>query len=187
VRRQKAGAVLIGFLSWTRLLSGASVSSQRMSGYSNSVKSRGEDRDGKLHYLYPSERIRWPGACERFRFPVGGLARIKPIELKSHSKSPVSQGVARSGTANGIRIAVQSVSMRPMRKREYRGSSRCLSRRNANIFRHFLFGNNSIVFRASGRSTSPTGISPPLSCLGSGDSPLVHMDRCRIQVDFRSP
>ena len=49
-RRQKVSAVLIGFLSWTRLL-GASVSSERMSRYPNSVKFRGEDRDGKSHYL----------------------------------------------------------------------------------------------------------------------------------------
>jgi hypothetical protein len=43
-------------------------------------------------------------------FPVSELAPIKPIELKSHSRRPVSQGVARSGTAewhpyrNSIRI-----------------------------------------------------------------------------------
>ncbi len=43
--------------------------------------------------------FRWLGICSHSQFHVGELARIKPIELKSHSKSPVSQGVARSGTA----------------------------------------------------------------------------------------
>jgi hypothetical protein len=41
----------------------------------------------------------WLGMCSHWRFHVGELARIKRIELKSHSRSPVSQGVARSGTA----------------------------------------------------------------------------------------
>jgi hypothetical protein len=43
--------------------------------------------------------FRWLGICSHRQIHVGELARIKPIELKSHSKSPVSQGVARSGTA----------------------------------------------------------------------------------------
>src|SRR5580658_1716453 len=43
--------------------------------------------------------FRWLGICSHRQIHVGELARIKPIELKCHSKSPVSQGVARSGTA----------------------------------------------------------------------------------------
>jgi hypothetical protein len=54
-RRQKAGAVLIGISLLDPAALTASVSSQRMRRYSNSVKSRGECQDGKLHYLFPPE------------------------------------------------------------------------------------------------------------------------------------
>jgi hypothetical protein len=46
-RRQKAGAVLIRFLSWTRLLE-ASVSSERMGWNGNSVKFARVDQIGKI-------------------------------------------------------------------------------------------------------------------------------------------
>jgi hypothetical protein len=77
-RRQKANAVLIRFLSWTRLL-GASVSSERMGRNRDSVKFSDEVQFGKFFHfqsfwavqrqekcwiaLYDSRRC-WLDSCE---------------------------------------------------------------------------------------------------------------------------
>ena len=97
-RRQKASAVLIGFLSWTRLLSGIRVERENGSEPELGQMTR-RDQDGKSLYLQSPE---WVPRIERcavtsFCLPVRWL-NLREIELKSQSRSPVSQAVARSGT-----------------------------------------------------------------------------------------
>lgn len=61
-RRQKANAVLIRFLSWTRLL-GASVSSERMGRNRNSVKFPDEVQIGKSFDLQLLQAVQWQEKC----------------------------------------------------------------------------------------------------------------------------
>jgi hypothetical protein len=96
-RRQKAGAVLIRFFSWTRLL-GASVSSLRMGWNLDSVKYSGSNRKRNLLYL---QSFVWVWRSERSAprlNPGATLAQFEEIGLKSQSEGPVLQAVARSGT-----------------------------------------------------------------------------------------
>lgn len=51
------------------------------------------------------------GCAENFCMLAGELARLGCTALESQSESPVSQGAARSGIPNGIRIAVESLPM----------------------------------------------------------------------------
>src|ERR1700727_2268586 len=77
------------------------------------------------------------------------MAPIKTFELKFEPERPVSQGVARLGQRNGVPVAAQSVSMRPMWNRDHRGCSDPLRAGDARIFEHISFRNKPILLCTS--------------------------------------
>jgi len=112
-------------------------------------------------------------------FPVSELAPIKPIELKSHSRRPVSQGVARSGTAewhpyrNSIRINAPNAEPR---------TSWLLQSSTSRERAHILV--RSIRVRASPIRPSPLrhqflAVRSPSSALGDADVLYVLLGLCR--------
>jgi hypothetical protein len=91
------------------------------------------------------------------------------------------------GQRNGIRIAIQSVSMRPMRNREYRGCARPLSTGHTHLLHDVPFGDYPIVLRAGGCTTPSPGLSPTFFGMGPRDHYFLCVDGHRCQFYLRTP
>ena len=100
-------------------------------------------------------------------FTLGNWPRIKPIELEFQSKSPVSQGVARSGTAEWhpyrSSIRISATNAEPRTSWLLPSST---SRERAHIRGHFIPGQANLILRRQSLHLLPRGYLAPLSSSG---------------------